>query len=550
LSTDQALTGGTEPPSPESPRPGPGRRSWLLLVLLLLLHAVFVWLARRPGILTGQGDVQYIVLGQSIRDGGYRDAFLAHAPPHAQYPPGYPAVVAVWGAVFGDSFDSLAALSLLFSLTSLFLVYLAARRVFDERFALWTLLALCVNPVLIVFGGAIASETPYLLASTLALYALARDRPSGRWLALAIAASILATLTRSVGVTLIGAIALHWVLEERWRPALVLAGASALLVGAWLLWTLVSPASAVGSAYVAELRAAAAGQPWRLPIHERIFDHALWYVRAAIPSSLAVPTVSGTWIDNLLSVALLLVAGIAGMVSLIRVWRPAALYLIAYAALLALWLWSVDRFVAPVVPLLIVTILSGARVLARPLHANGAAIAVAAFALVFAGSGVVRSFAAVRDHVRCQRGGDMPDPQCLSVDQASYFDALRWIRANTPDDAIFLAAKSGALYHYTGRTSTAWADGVSQQRANFLPWLRQRRARRILASGLDVREPSALAPLLVANCRGLVSAAEFPPRTFLFELRDRVSDAEADASCAAAARYRDLHPLRGEQPLR
>ena len=109
--------------------------------------------------------------------------------------------------------------------------------------------------------------------------------------------------------------------------------------------------------------------------------------------------------------------------------------------------------------------------------------------------------------------------------------------------------KSGALYRYTGRTSVGWDAAVSRERGRFLSWLRQQRSQWILASGLDIREPYALSAHLSANCRSLAVAAEFPPRTFIFELRDRIADAESERSCAAAAQYRALHPLR-EQPLR
>jgi hypothetical protein len=536
-------------------RPLPALRRWLQrpwapAVLLLAIHAVLVWLAREPGILTGQGDVQYIVLGQSLRDGGYHDLFRADRPAHAQYPPGYPALIAAWGAVFGDSFDALAILSLLLSLTSLFLIFVAARRAFDQRLALWSLLVLSVNPVLIVFGGAIASEMPYLCTTAIALYAVTRNPVSSRWLAVALVAAIVAALTRSVGVTLLGALAMHWVLEERWRPALALAVTATLLFGGWLLWTVLSPANTIGGPYLSELRSAAGSQPWRLPLHERILDHAIWYARSTIPSSLAVPTIRGTWIDNLLTVSLLLICITAGLIALVRAWRPVAFYLLGYGALLAIWPWAVDRFVAPVVPLLVIAALAGVNTLAKRLRPTAAPMAMAVFAGVLAVSGTAHSLAAVRDHVRCGRGQEMPDPACLSADQASYFEALRWIGTNTPEQAVFLTAKSGALYRYTGRTSVDWDEGTGQTPGEFLSWLRQQRARWILASGLDVREPSALTPLLIANCRGLVAAAAFAPRTFLFELRDRVTDAEADSACAAAERYRALHPLRDEQNLR
>ena len=69
----------------------------LAAAALVLLHAVLCWLARPAGILTGQDDVEYLVLGQALREGSYHLLFRVDAQLHAQYPPGYPAMIAVWG---------------------------------------------------------------------------------------------------------------------------------------------------------------------------------------------------------------------------------------------------------------------------------------------------------------------------------------------------------------------------------------------------------------------------------------------------------------------
>jgi hypothetical protein len=73
-----------------------------LVLLAALAHMALAWASRNPGFMTGQDDAQYLLLGQSIRGGGYHELFRVDRPVHALYPPGYAAMLAVWGLLVGD----------------------------------------------------------------------------------------------------------------------------------------------------------------------------------------------------------------------------------------------------------------------------------------------------------------------------------------------------------------------------------------------------------------------------------------------------------------
>ncbi len=536
------------------------RIAFALLLAALVAHALLAWLARDPGILTGQDDVEYIVLGQSLRHGGYHLLFRSDPPARAQYPPGYPVLLALWGGVLGDGYDALVALSLLLSLGSLIVIFLAVRRVADPRLAAAAALVTALNPEFVHFGGAIRSEAAYTLLSLLALYAVLRaagapgegesagafganasrlpTHHAQRWLALAAVAALYASLTRMVGVTLLAALLLHWALEKRWRMVVPIATIGVCAVGAWLVSLALGPTLAVGSNYAAELRSLWSGSAFMPPLPRRSLDALAFYATRALPWELSLPSVAGTPIDNV-ALAMLLAATLgAGAWVLWRRWRPAALYLLCYALLMIVWLWAVERFLLPVVPLLIVTMLLGAAWLAGRVRQTFALPAALALALLLGISGGARSVAQARTNMVCDRSGDLPPASCLFTDQKSYFEALRWIRANTPPDAHLLAVKSGALYRYTGRQAVSWARALSQDSASFLPWLQQRGAAWILLGSLELMEPARLVDLVAANCRQLAVAEVFPPRTWLFRVPAEVTPEQADASCAAVAAYR------------
>jgi hypothetical protein len=142
--------------------------------------------------------------------------------------------------------------------------------------------------------------------------------------------------------------------------------------------------------------------------------------------------------------------------------------------------------------------------------------------------------ALLREQMACERGGDWPPANCLSPEQASYFDALRWIDANLPENAVFLTAKSGALWYYTGRKTVSFDAGTTQSAQDFVPWLRRQDAGWVVLAGLWLHEPRRLAPLIQANCSHLVLQAAFASSTWVFRVQEASPD-EAAATCAAAA---------------
>jgi hypothetical protein len=463
-------------------------------------------------------------------------------------------MLALWGAASGDDFDAAVALNVLFSAASLALLFLCLRQVANARVAALSVMVLAVNPELVRFTGAIRSEPLYIFLSLLSLWFLLRAQGRARWLAAALAVALLAALTRSIGATLVGAIALHWLMERRWKLVGVPALLAVLAIGIWIAWTALDPEQYAGSSYVAELRMLWRGESWTGPLPQRAFRWAGYYITIAIPHQLALPTVSGTRIDNALGVLLAGVCIVTGLVVFFRRWRPAALYVLIYVALLVVWLYAVDRFALPLVPLLVAALITGAswlsdRVAARfgGAHASGKARArwagavPIAIALVLTVTGAAHTQALVRERVRCERNADYPDVACISADQASYFEALRWIEAQLPEDAVLLAAKYAPLWLYTGRRVISYEQSIRQDETSFLRYVRERGAGWILLGSLHNREPAVLGLLVEANCAALRLEAFFPPRTYLFRIAGGSDDAPTapgpDDACAAAAAY-------------
>jgi len=508
------------------------------LLAIVAVHAVLVWWSREPGLLTREDDAKYIALAESMRHGGYNELYRVDAPLHGQYPPAYPSMLAAWGWVFGDGFDALTSLTLLLSAMTLVLVWVLARRFLGDGPGLLLVLVLAVNPWLVRYGGSILSEIPYTLLTVLSFLALERLRRSGRGIAAVTACVLLAALTRSAGLTLVVAVAGWLLVERRWRAVLVFAVSSAVVLGAWFAWTVVAPEHYVGASYIADF--SASGPASRIaPLPQRIPLNVWWYLRTGIPWMLATPTIPGTPVDNAVMLALVAGTAVVGLRVFWRRFRPGLFYAVAYGGLLSFWVWRLDRFVVPVLYLLVAAMLAGAYAIGARVARRGPLFAGMVGVILVLGGGY-RSVAFALDRSRCERTADgLPPARCVSPDQASFFEAVRWVRANTPPDAVILAAKGAPLWWYTGRRTVGYRPALARGGDGLLPFLREQGAGWILLGSLQLLEPRRLLDEVEANCSRLRVAAYFPARTWLFALAPPPTAAEASQSCVAAAEYRE-----------
>jgi len=519
-----------------------------VLVVALVVHGALCWLGRPPALLTGQDDAEYALLGQSLRQGGYQELWRADLRPHAQYPPGYPAMIAVWGGIFGDSFESLVVLSVVIAMATLALTFVLVRRFLGPTVAVAAVAVLAVNPSLVQAGGVVASELPYAFMTLLTLWLLAHTDRRARWIGLGAAAAIVAALTRSVGITLAAAVGLHLLLGRQWKAAAIYAAACAVTIGAWLYWTTIAPEQYAGASYVADMRVLGQGQGVvSVGSLQFVVRRAMYYASNSMPVTMGMPTVPGTPIDNMVGMLVILAGVLAGLWVLLRRWRLAGLYLIVMAGLLLSWPWRMDRFITPLVPLLVPTMLVGWAILLQRRGERASLLAVAAVAAMFVVGGAMQTGRHVAAATRCHGAGAVYDEACIKRDQTSYFHALDWIETNTPEQAVFLTAKTGALRYYTGRSAASWYTALrTGSDGRLLTWLRENDVDYVLLATLEQTEPKVLAGMLEAVCEELVFEKLFPARTYLFRLARAEDDRTRTGpeACTAVAAYRTANAKR------
>lgn len=453
------MTEGVAAP-PSTPRASALRLAvWLapLVVLAVALRAVDAYPVGAV-----YDDAVYVEIAKALATGqGYRYLHLPGTPFAAHFPPGYPFFLSLlWRIV-----PAFPANVLLFKVANAVLVAFAAvwfARWARERFALSAPQAAAAAVVAsvgiptLVLSALVMSEPLFLAVALPALVlgerVVAGERRAG-WLAAAGLVAGAATLVRTHGVALIGAVVLLLLWRRRFRDAAWYAAAAALLIAPWQWW----------------VRAHAGGLA--APLEGTYGPYLAWWVNAMRDGGIRffVATVAGTTRDIVAMLAVILApanvrgAGVLAFVLVLalaalgvwRAWRAAPvtlLFLAFYFAVVIIWPYSPTRFLWCVWPLLVALPLLGLRALWRWELPGHLPRRLRAWLLVAAAVPVAGY---VRYNVRGYAHAWWETIPRTRGEQLR--DVVMKVRDATPPDALLAGTDDAAIYLYTGRQAVSSA---------------------------------------------------------------------------------------------
>ena len=526
--------------------------SWLAAIPIAL-HACIAWILRAPTLATGNDDAVYLLLARALRQGHYRELFYVGTPIHSQYPPGYPALLAILGAPADGEIGLLIAVNILLSCAALVLAFDVMRR-WSLPVALAGVAVLALNPSLIEAASRLQSEPLFMAAVLLALWALRPDAPEKyRWVA--VVAAIVAALTRSAGVAVVAGVVMYFLTTRAWRHALALTLAAALTLGPWLTWTIVAPQKVVGRSYIADVLVGipiGEGVGTRAPqeVREmsradqalavvrsfalRVRNKAPRYISRGLPTELAIPTVEGTLADNLAWLIVMSAAGVVGAVAAWTRWRAALLVLLAYGGLLLIWPYAINRFLTPLLPPFVALLLLGAwRIGARlpPRTAVLPALALAAIPL----AGGARELGRSVDALDACAESDRRAAGSCAADAIRYRHATDWLNEHLPPNARLFTPKEGTLYYRIGRQAVPLYGVVYARPTELQEYLDENGTTMIFLPHLKPEE-SHLIGTLTEMCAGLTDAGSSIDDELLMLWNRPPGPGESDG-CDAVARW-------------
>ncbi len=435
----------------------------------MIAAALFLGVWTFDSKLSLSGDnAEFIILARSLAQGEGLSYLNSPDPrPSTKFPFGFPLLLAPLAWAFPDDWVPMKALVLvLFSLGMGVLYQLARERVgvlpglavvalsllAGKSYLTHDTAGVAFGPLLLHSAHQVTSEVPYLTFSLLALWlvdrGVRREGIRGNWWLLGgMACTIWACYIRTAGIALVAAVAAWLFLRRDFRRGLLFVGATFVC---WLPWALRNQAVGGGGVYLKQLFMVNPYYPeqgWLdLPgFLDRFIGQSDRYLRGW--PELLVPSFGGT--DTILHPAPLLLIVLAAAATVLCIRRGEHLLLL-YAAffmgMVLLWFWPGERFLVPVVPVVVLlgvwTVLQIRDRLAAMgragNHAGRLAVWGCLAAWLIAHAGGVKRLSDYADD-------DYPP------NWARYYQAGKWLEANTPEEAIVLCRKGFWMYIVSGR---------------------------------------------------------------------------------------------------
>jgi hypothetical protein len=302
---------------------------------------------------------------------------------------------------------------------------------------------------------------------------------------------------RSHGIVLVPAVVTALAIRRRWRDAAVVAGAAAVCLLPWQLWS---------AAHAGRLPA---------PLLGNYDSYVSWWMRGLrvsgagmVPETLAktVPETLGMLAvlfsplrsDAAHGATLAAFGALAavGAWSLRRRMPVTLLFVAGYLAIVLVWPFNPSRFIWGIWPLLLLLVLAGASAAAdeAPRMARPARIALlASFAWVAIGYGAYE--------LRGARGAWWSS--IARTNTQRIVPAVQWAVANTAPGDVLAAEDEGAIYLYAGRTTVPVFSFTTAQ------YLRDHSAAENATEGLGPILAAYPVRTVVVGSRKTVDAADF-----------------------------------------
>lgn len=483
---------------------------WLkgLGVLSILVSLVIYWLRLDSVIGLTIDDAWYVLLAKTIASGqGYS---VANSPTPGilpLYPPGFPLVLSLFYKL-SPSFPNNVWLLKLVSVAAMLgagvLVYrffTVTRNIGHGYALLLAVMTVLCPPLVFLATSTVMSECFFTLVVMAALVTAERVVQASRapatnawrWVTACAFFASYAFLTRSIAVTLIGAIFFYFIKERCGRSVILYTAIVTVLILPWIIYTRVYT-----------------------PTHEQIreqggqivmsYEKQFWQRIAAMTGAdlITVSEIPDRVVNNLLEIAgrdmlrvaaaplfeklrdpykdaqrlfaresqgrqgdktegllwLSLLLSVFVIIGYVAAWRErctsAELAVPLMIMLIALWPWETIRFVLPLTPFLLFYLLKGFQIVTQFIAQRTGATAMLAklpalLLLVF----FAVNFYGHLSYIAKKRSGDTP--QWLKT-FAAVESMLAWTKQNVPPQENVISLNPALVHLYTGHKTIAWED--------------------------------------------------------------------------------------------
>ncbi len=406
---------------------------------LLLIYIVLSILIFDPKLNTGGDNARYVILAESLsRFKGYLDLNLPGSPPHTQYPFGFPVLLVPFIWLFGKVFVVLKLIPFICGVGALVFFYLLMRRLLTDNW-MYPILVFIFTPLLLEYNHWLFSEMPFIFFSLGALYFFSRYRESKKFFYLGALCAVFTYFIRTAGITLIVGITLALLYKREWSRLIIFA---IIFLVPFVLWQYRSARIPQEWSYFHQLLSRDPYNPGLGTVSfgdmmNRIGTNFFLYLLTIFGLSL-MPKLTGQFFFGLVGV-IVLAAVIYGLIRRGKKLDVIDFYLIFSLGLLLLWpsVWSGDRFLLPLLPLLVFYLFYSLIIIFKRFKLRYG-IMIATGVIIFLNLfSIVPSFG---------KGYRTRYP----IDYERYFSVCSWAKNNLPKGAVVMARKPEFVYIISG----------------------------------------------------------------------------------------------------
>lgn len=467
---------------------------------LVVLSLLFCALTFQPTPHTGGDNAAYITLGRSLLERhAYLELYDPAEPPHTQYPPVFPGILAIAMAAGLQPWVQLKILIALFAAAAVCFSFLWIRRRGRPLLALGVATLLALAPGVLVEAHWILSDVPFWAMTLAAVWALERMPPrvGGRF-AFAVVAIVLAYFTRSAGLPLVIAACAWLIWRKRWTQLAIFIG---VLVPLAILWWLRARTEG-GVDYVSQFLFVDPYSPHlgRIGISDlpaRMASNAVKYLRLHLPILLTGRAYPWMLLPSLLIVA----SGVLGWARRLRRPAIAELFLPLYIGLLLVWpaVWSGERFLLPVLPVLLYYAGDGLAWLGRKLHPRAGFLAAGSTVVILllaAAPALTNEVRYGRQCTAAYRAGERY-PCLPSEEWRDFFNIAESTRETLPENAVVISRKPRLFYVLSDHPSRIYP--FSDDAHTFFRFADTSGARHLVFDFLDRPTQAYVRPILLSR---------------------------------------------------
>jgi hypothetical protein len=450
-------------PSTATANSAPHSFTAIVVLIGLVLGLTAVWGVNKQALGLFHDDGVYTVVAKSLHQGdGYRLISLPSTPPQTKYPFLYSYLLSgIWSfkPLYPPNIIFLKTVNIAILIGIFFISVLYYRQHFpDSTIGVITFAFLiCTNPIIFTFTDYVVSDLLYVL---LALSALAIAHPcttpssNTRHLILLAVLSGLACLTRLAAVPLVVAGSVQAFMKQRWTGFACFVAIVLFFVAPWFSWVSLWPHYGPDSLFAYYLAydfgRAEVGDQGASLVRGVVLGNAR-YVIDAFDLLYLMPLLPGLGF---------FVAPLTGIGLIDSVRKEEAFswsFFLSSVVLLLIWPFHPSRYMAPLVPLLVLFLFRGMVAGERWIKASKREFALKSLVaklvwspalLIVLLNGVWLSSYLLIDDKSTTRG---LYGRRLPYAWQGFEESFAWVRENTQSDALLATAYDPMYYLYTGR---------------------------------------------------------------------------------------------------